>query len=217
VGTLAVDETYFDYDHWGSRGYYDSGHQLLGRVWPAETCGACTMRPLCPGLEAQYRRASGTSALVARTDDPEPILAFALSDRGVDPARAVERLRELQKAPRPTDFQHTDPRLVEFERADASRRLSLSVDEGDGPAFARSDRFRLTYVSWPGEDAGKSEGVQALLASAATAMQTADREGKDLDAVRLAVARATAGGWKFCERAPSQALKLMQIRWSERS
>src|SRR5262249_7681794 len=118
VGTLAVDETYFDYDHWGARGYYDSGHQLLGRVWPTETCGACTMRPLCPGLDEQYRRASGTSALARRTDDPEPILAFALRDRGVDPARAAERLPPLQKAPRPTDFQHTDPRLVEFERAD---------------------------------------------------------------------------------------------------
>src|SRR5262249_51646084 len=158
-------------------------------------------------------RAAGSTALATRTDDPEAILAFGLGDRGVDPALAAERLRALQNAPRPTEYQHTDPRLVEFERDGAPRRLALSVDEGEGPAFARSERFRLTYVSWPNQDAAKSEGVQALLSSAAAAMQAADREGKALDGVRLAVARAAAGGWKFCERAPSQALRLTQIRW----
>ncbi|MGH7434246.1 MAG: radical SAM protein, partial [Polyangiaceae bacterium] len=74
LGAFAVDDRYFDYEHRDEPEYYESGHQLEGRVYPPETCGACTLRPVCPGIEETHRRVHGTAALSPRSDDPLPLL-----------------------------------------------------------------------------------------------------------------------------------------------
>src|SRR5205085_8518709 len=90
LGVLASDETYFDFDHRGRSEYYDSSAQLEGRVFPEVACKSCSVSPLCCGIEESYRLLAGAADLHARSDDPRPIVAAALSDRELDPALAEQ-------------------------------------------------------------------------------------------------------------------------------
>ena len=108
LATMASDERYFDYDHAGSADYIDTGYQLEGYCWP-EPCEPCTLRPICSGVENTYLTHHGSGELSARSDDPLPILAYALRDAGQDPRAAPERLEALRKEPRPATCSITPP------------------------------------------------------------------------------------------------------------
>jgi cyclic pyranopterin phosphate synthase len=101
--TLVADEQYFDRNLRESR-YFDSGHQLTDRCWPAASCGTCTLRAVCPGIEREYVRVHRTAPGLAEQEaDPLPLVERALGDAGLDPALAAERLAALAAQPRPPE------------------------------------------------------------------------------------------------------------------
>jgi MoaA/NifB/PqqE/SkfB family radical SAM enzyme len=208
LGTLAIDEQYFDFEHRGEAEYYESGHQLEGRVWPAGPCGGCSLRPVCPGIEESHRRVNGEGALATRTDDPLPLLEQALVDRGGDPSHAASRLEALRREPRPARFiRGRADGAIRFLHPAEPEPLDLTVEERASPpkpSFVATARFALSYRAWAGEDAAGRPGVAALLSSAAKELATADARGDSLLAARAAVARALAAGWTS-ERPPSKA------------
>jgi len=205
VSTLAVDERYFDLEHRGAPEYYDSGHQLEGRVWPAATCAPCALRPLCPGIEESHRRVLGAGALSTRLDQPLEVLAFALSDRGADPDTAAARLEALRDEPRPDRFvrQRSDG-AIRFVHPDEPEPLDLCVEEGtEGKAFAYTSRFALSYRRWSEMEPTQSPRVASILERAVVALRAADTGGASLLAVRSAVARTTGDGWKVESATPA--------------
>jgi MoaA/NifB/PqqE/SkfB family radical SAM enzyme len=199
VSTLAADEQYFDYDHRGTEGYTDSGHQLEGRIWPTGSCGGCSLRPICPGMEASHARCLGTGALAARHDDPEPLVAFGLADRGLDPAGAAARLAALRREPRPATFLPARPAgAIRFRCAAEPEPLDVSIEprEKTQAALAFSRRHALSYRSWSEGDASERPRVRRLLARAVLALRRADTGDASLDAIRRAVAGAAGDGWE---------------------
>jgi pyruvate-formate lyase-activating enzyme len=202
VATLAVDEAYFDFDHRSDVGYYDSGHQLEGRVWPASTCGGCTLRAACPGVEASYLRARSARTLglglSTRADDAVPLVAFALGERGLDPAGAAARLAELARAPRPEIFVPPRPDgAVRFVRAGEAEPLDVVVEgrvEG-ARAFFTTPRFALSYRAWSEGPALGRPSAARLLDAAARCLARSDDAGESLESARAAIAKAAVEGW----------------------
>jgi hypothetical protein len=149
LATMSVDEQYFDFNHQGAAEYYDSGHQLEGRVWPEAPCSPCSLRPVCPGIEETLRRALGEGSLATRDADPLDLMRFALEDRGADPAAAEGRLIALRGEPRPTRF--IRPRAegaLRFGHVSEPEPLDLLIEEQTSPprrAFAQTARFTLSY------------------------------------------------------------------------
>jgi len=199
LGTLATEESYFDFDHRGHSDYYDSAEQLEGRVFPERSCTSCTVAPLCSGIEESYRLTAGESGLSPRTEDPLPLVAAALADRGLDPSMAPARLEQLRMRPRPSRFVRARPEgALRFRCADAPEPLDVEVEprrEG-APAFFATRRYMMTYRRWSDGDPTSREDVQTLLRAGAQALRTADEYGAALDGARAAVAAVTSGGWK---------------------
>jgi organic radical activating enzyme len=218
VSVLSVDERYFDFDHRDTADYYDSGHQLEGRVWPAESCRPCTLRPVCPGLEESYRRAHGAQELATSREDAVPLLAFAMEHRASllasslpgpppNPADAAARLAQLEKEDRPERFVRRRPEGALRLLSAGRDPLDVIVDpkvEGER-AFTFSARFSLSYRSDDGADHTPDETVLALLERAANALREADAAGDELADVRRAVARAATSrdGWTLDESSPT--------------
>jgi pyruvate-formate lyase-activating enzyme len=219
LATLATDERYFDYDHWGEDAYnryYDSGSQLAGHVWPERACVHCTLRPICPGLEEQYFFVDGARALAAAGADPAPLVAFALRDAGRDPGAALARLEALRAEPRPSQPSHPSPfdGVVRLRHPEEPHPLALEVAERAAgmPAFLSSARYRLTYRRWEGEDVARRARVATLLDALRATLAAADGAQPSLDALRAeVVARAAQLGWSVdappppANKAPSPA------------
>ncbi len=208
LGTMVTDERYFDLDHRGAPEYFDSGHQLDGRIWPKESCRECTHRPLCCGIEESHRRACGSRSLVTLHTDPTRALELALADRNVDPSRAPTILASLAKADRPERFVPARPDgAIRFLHDAEDEPFDVIVErrvEGKR-SFADTERYALSYRARGEVDKNPPpEGrVMALLRDAADALAEADRRGLDLDEARGFVARYPARGWRL--DAPPQA------------
>jgi hypothetical protein len=201
LATLTADERYFDYDHRQDAEYYDSGHQLEGRVWPEASCGPCSLRPVCPGLEESYRRANGADELESRDDDPLPLIAFALEDRGLNSGRAAERLAALRQEPRPQSFVRPRPDgALRFLRPGRGP-FDVTVDPAKPGerSFAATDRFALSYRVDDEADREPDARVMALLERCSAALRESDRADATLDEVRRAVGEAGArtDGWRL--------------------
>jgi organic radical activating enzyme len=197
VSTLSVDERYFDFDHRNGADYYDSGHQLEGRVWPAKTCRPCGFRPLCPGLEESYRLAHGEGSIATRTDDPVAALEFALADRGDDPKLAAQRLAELANEERPEKFVKGRPEgALRFRRGDRLVDLTVEEKKAGVPSFAESARFALSQLAYDDADRNPDATVMRLLDRASRAMRAADRADAPLERIRTSVIEScSTDGW----------------------
>jgi organic radical activating enzyme len=204
AATLVADERYFDFDHRQDADYYDSGHQLEGRVWPGASCRPCAFRPICPGLEESYRRAHGNGELTTRPGDPrdaEDVVAFALADRGLDPTLAAERLASLSLEARPEKFVRNRPDGALRFLMDGRGPLDVTVEpasEGKR-SFAATERFALSYRVDDEADANPDSRVMALLERCVSALREGEATSASLHDVRRAVARAGAGhdGWRI--------------------
>jgi hypothetical protein len=199
LGTLAMDEKYFDFEHRGDPEYYESGYQLEGRVWPEARCGECTLRPVCPGIEETHRRVHGDSVLVPRSDDPLPLLRHALVDRGGDPRNAERRLEALRREPRPSRFVRGRPDgAIRFVHDGEPEPLDVTVEERVSPprpSFSTTTRFALSYRAWAAEDPARRPRVADLLSRAVAELSRADARGDSLPAARAAVASISGDGW----------------------
>jgi pyruvate-formate lyase-activating enzyme len=200
IGVMAVDESYFDFDHRGHDGYYDSGFQLEGHVWPGESCASCNLKVVCPGIEESYRRASGSGGLAVQTADPLPLIEGALRYRSVDPAQAPARLELLRRQPRPAKavIHRTDKGFLRFHHDQEPNNLDISIADAspDKRAFIKSPRFALSYEPWPGDDGMlRRPNVLALMEAAGHAMEAADARGLSLEETIAAVSGAAAPGW----------------------
>ncbi len=195
LATLAVDEQYFDLDHHGPDGYYDSGHQLAGRVWPDPPCPTCALRPICAGIEETYRRDHGAAELTPRTDDPLPLIAAARAQRGMDREGAADRLATLAQAARPDRW--TPQGQLCFAHPDESSPIELMVEAAgeDAPAYARVGTFALSYRLRSDADRVPSARVRDLLTAAVAALQEAAADGVDLAEARRRVAATRADDW----------------------
>lgn len=196
---MSVDERYFDLDHRGPDEYYDSGHQLEGHVWPRGSCGDCTLRPVCPGIEESHRRIHGASALSTRDDDPVALVRFALEARGKDPAEACRRLEVLRRAPRPERFVQSRPEgALRFVHPDEDEPFDLVVAprRDDDKAFHTTERFTLSYRPRTDADRDPSRRIMELLESARDALSRADAEGLELDRVHQRIFDAAPPPWQ---------------------
>ncbi len=169
---FVLDWRYHDYDHRARDGYYDSGFQLEGNVWPA--CDGCALAPLCPGLEETYRRAHGAGALAPLAEDPLPSVRAILAEAGRDPAEAEAVLRGLAGRPRPRAFVPTIvPRpgeaAITFRHPSWGEPLVFELSAADGkPAFAATARLKLAYrraSREPGSDPAAAPLMDALARS----------------------------------------------------
>jgi organic radical activating enzyme len=204
LGVMGSNETYFDYDHRGGVGYYDSGHQLEGHVWPEASCAPCSLRAICPGLEASYHRMLGDTALVTQHDDPLAILAAAITDRGGDPATAVERLAALQREPRPSIaiIHRPEQNLVRFRHRDEPQPLELMLAErvANERAYYETARFALSYRPWDGvEEQARRPHVAAIMEAACAALEAADAAGLTVEEAVAAVSQSQVDGWTLEE------------------
>jgi hypothetical protein len=202
AAAMGADETYFDFDHRGGDGYYDSGNQIEGRVWPASTCGGCSLRAICPGLEDTYRRQSGAGSLLTQTQPPLEILQAAIAPRAGDPSKAPARLALLSQAPRPTVavIERREKNWLRFTHPGEAHPLDLWIVElaPGRRAFIEAARFGLSYEPW--EDNPRMllrPAIVAQLEAAGHALEKADAAGLSLTSVVEAVRSAIAPGWSF--------------------
>ena len=215
LATLVCDETYLDRDHKGSGDYYDSGHQLEGRVWPEASCGGCTVRPLCPGLEETHRLANGSGALAPLAVDPGPLVEFALQDMGGDPATFMNAWSRVSQQPRPGTFVRPRPDgAVRFTNPDHEQPLDLLVEEL-GPKsryYFATEHFALSYRSQL--DLGAHPETARLLARASEALKSVEARCGTLDEVRRELASCGGDGWVLDPRSelPEGARKKHQLR-----
>ncbi|MFV8749874.1 radical SAM protein [Nannocystaceae bacterium ST9] len=198
LGVVSIDERYFDMDHRGPNEYYDSGHQLEGRLWPSASCAECSTLALCPGIEESYRLANGGASLHPRSDDPLALVRWALADRKGDPDHAERRLAELRELPRPTSFIRNRPEgALRFKHPDEALPFDLTVDPraDDKPGFALTEHFVLGYRSRSEADRQPAAQVLALLERAARILADLDAAGATLEQTRTAIMAAPAEGW----------------------
>jgi MoaA/NifB/PqqE/SkfB family radical SAM enzyme len=205
TAAMGANETYFDYDHRAEEGYYDSGNQIEGRVWPEKSCSSCTVRAICPGLEDTYRRQSGADALSPRSDEPLPILRDAIKDRGGDPSEAEARLQRLARDPRPGRLvvQRRGPNFLRYLHPQEPHPLDISIvelQEGQ-KAFVTAGKFGLSYEPWENEPRLlRRPRVAAQMEATGNAMEHTAAAGGSLADVLKAARAATAEGWT-CEAA----------------
>jgi organic radical activating enzyme len=202
---FVLDWRYHDYDHRRRIGYYDSGFQLEGNVWP-EPCQGCTLAPLCPGLEETYRRHHGTGELRARSEDPIAGIEAILTENGLEAGRARGVLTELAKRSRPQRFvsdvlpKPGEAALI-FRHASWDEPIAFELGPADGrPAFTATPRLSLAYRRTTREPGSEPSG-RALLASLESALTDADAAHEPLTATaeRLAGAAVGASGWSCAE------------------
>lgn len=202
LATLSVDETYFDLDHRGDEGYYDSGYQLGGHVWPERSCGSCTLLLVCPGMEESHRRANSDAALETQAIDPLPAMRFALRDRGLDANAAEARLAALKKEPRPAQFKM--PRIegaLRLRHDEEKEALDLVVEnrkEG-ARAFHFTPRFGLSYRQRHADGEQAPPRLIELLEHAREALEAADAAGDDLSAAQTKVLEQLPAGWSLAD------------------
>jgi organic radical activating enzyme len=200
--SFVVDWSYYDYDHRKRDGYYDSGFQLEGSVWPTSPCGACALAPLCPGVEETYRRLHGEGELAAQSHDPRPAIETILRRLGMEESRAPEVLARLEKRPRPARFAvPVTPRageavlLVRHPAFDEAMCLELRPADG-GRSFASTPSLALSYrrmAREPGDDANGRALLEAM--NCALGEAHAARETVPAAAARLASSAAHVDGW----------------------
>lgn len=176
---FVLDWTYHDYDHRRRDGYYDSGHQLEGNVWPAMPCGGCSLAPLCPGLEETYRRRHGEGELSAQHEPALPAVEAILAEAGRDASDAPRILAQLARRARPTTFaRELAPRpgeaLVLFQHPAHAETLVFEVRRADGkPSFAATSSLALSYRR-VAQEPGADEAGRALLDALAHALRESD-------------------------------------------
>lgn len=198
LGVMAVDEQYFDMDHRGPNEYYDSGHQLEGRLWPTASCAECSTLALCPGIEESYRLANGSEDLRPRSDDPLALIRWSLGDRGGDPSNAEQRLAELRQHPRPASFFRNRPEgALRFKHAEEALPFDVTVDprQADARGFTLTERFVLGYRSRSEADRQPPPHVIALLEHAGQILTDLDAAGATLEQARAAIMAGPAEGW----------------------
>lgn len=215
LSTQVSDERYFDRDHRGTGEYYDSGHQLEGRVWPVESCGSCTVKPLCCGIEETHRLANGASALSPLSVEPLPLVDFALRDMGGDPASAPSVWTRLTQQPRPGTFVRPRPDgAVRFTHPAHEQPLDLEVaDVASSPRhYFATEHFALSYRSSGGREA--APGVPELLARATEVLRAVEARCGTLDEVRRGLAGCAGDGWVLDERSelPEGSRRKHQLR-----
>jgi MoaA/NifB/PqqE/SkfB family radical SAM enzyme len=202
---LVLDWRYHDYDHRARDGYYDSGFQLEGNVWPLEPCARCTLAPICPGLEETYRARVGAGELQARADDPEPIVRAILDGAGRDPDEAPGVLERLRARPRPGRFvpplaPKPGEAAVAFAHPEWPDPLAFEVAAADEkrPAYVRAGRLQLSFRR-AARDPGRDPAGQALLAALEAALRDAAAAGLPPAEAAERIARACPAPWS-CAR-----------------
>jgi MoaA/NifB/PqqE/SkfB family radical SAM enzyme len=201
---FVLDWRYSDYDHRRRDGYYDSGHQLEGNVWPERSCARCALAPICPGLEETYRRACGDGELAPRADDPLPTVAQILARAGRDESEAPALLARLSARRRPTRFvPEVVPRpgeaAVAFARAGADAPLWFELQPADParPAFARGRLLQLSYrTPLDGGEPGSDPDGRALLEAMARALADADAAAEPPARAAARLASSAPTGWR---------------------
>jgi organic radical activating enzyme len=199
---FVLDWTYHDYDHRRRDGYYDSGHQLEGNVWPAPPCDGCSLAPLCPGIEETYRRRHGEGELQARHDDPLQAVTAILSAAGVEASKAPDVLTRLSKRPRPSRFAaEVAPRpgeaAVLFGHPSFDETFVFELRRADRqPAFASTSTLALSYRR-TGRDPGEEAAGRDLLQGLEQALRDADAAGEPVVRAvkRLESVAARTAGW----------------------
>jgi organic radical activating enzyme len=220
LSAMASDERYFDYDHAGGGSYIDTGYQLAGRCWP-EPCLRCTLRPVCCGIESAYDVHQGAGELSARSDDPLPLLAFALADLGGDPGTAAQMLEALRKDERPITCSISQPapaggavqeghavdantvrvRLERTQQPDFAVELQVELSQPDRPAYAKVGRFSLSYLA-ADDSVYELSGMRQLLAAAEEALRRIDSLASVQAAGAAIAAAAAALGWEPAAHEP---------------
>ena len=147
-----MDETYFDYDHRAADGYYDSGNQLEGRVWPERSCALARCDRCAPAWKRAIDAWPAKACSRLCSDDPIPMMQFALADRGPDPALAASRLAVVSRFPWPSRFIRpgNNNNALRFKHVDVAELLDLMIEERkeDRRSFFPTDRFALSYLNW---------------------------------------------------------------------
>jgi hypothetical protein len=217
LATQVNEERYFDRDHKGDGEYYDSGHQLEGRVWPRGVCDGCTAKALCCGIEETQRLANGTSALRALQVAPLPLVEFALLDLGQDAARAPAALARLESEPRPGVFIRPRPDgAVRFAHAEREQPLDLIVADLDPDArhYFATELHSLSYRGATSFDAHPD--VERLLGRACAALRAVAQRVGTLDDARRSISECGGEGWTLDARSePKAARKKFQLRLLE--
>jgi organic radical activating enzyme len=197
---FALDWRYHDYDHRARDGYYDSGFQLEGNVWP-EACDRCTLAPLCPGMEETYRRFAGEGELKAQSESALPYVEQILDEAKRDRTQAPVLLAALQQRNRPRRFvpelapKPGEAALVFKHPAwDEPLAFELSPADEKRPSFAATPRLRLAYRKAAREPGGDPDGRRLLDALVAQLGQ-ADAEGDPIAVAATRLAAAGAPGW----------------------
>lgn len=205
---FVLDWRYHDYDHRRRDGYYDSGFQLEGNVWPAPTCEGCGLAPICPGLEETYRLRHGERELTRSSEAALPKVAAILAGAGREAARAEEVLAGLSERARPTRFvPEVTPRpgeaAIAFRHPSWDEPLWFELAPADGRtrAFATGRRLRLSYRT-PSRDPGRDPAGAALLSALTAILPSLDASPIALVTAAERLAAAAPPGWS------SHALRL---------
>lgn len=213
---MARDERFFDFDHYSDDGYYSSGYQLEGRIWPEKSCGACSLRPVCAGIEENRWGLNPNLPLTPQTQDPLEVLmnALALPDNLSPPEareraeaavkglsleeRAKLRLEALKKEPRPSYYSRSKPRgHLRFLHPEVSEPVDVQVQatEEGKKGFFVGERLTLTYRSWSHSAVGESQGAVTLLKGISQLVSSLDAQGGTPEQARHALSRQPFPGW----------------------
>ncbi len=195
--SFAGDETYLDRAA-DANTYLSTGFQLSGQVWPTQPCGACTLRPLCQGVEHQYLRLAGRAELHASTRPAIGVLQEALQLHGHNPRHAKARLAALALEPRPAGV--VSPLRVGFVRLTHPQvreplELRIEATQPDKPCFKRTPRFDVAYRPWNEGNATDNLQVRAALEHAVAVLTAADAAGASVENARAQVAAQVGEGW----------------------
>ena len=200
---FAGNELFYDREL-STNTYHASGFQTEGQIWPASPCGACTLRPICPGVEEQYARLAGTAELRASTLPPVDVLRQALALNDGNPLEAEVRIAALRGEPRPDRvLPRLAPDVVRLSHPALAEPLDVRVEAHapEKPSFAHTGRFAMAYRPWAKGDAAADPRVREVLRAALAALTAADAAGDTVDEARARVAAAAAGGWTAQARA----------------
>lgn len=200
LSVMAADEQFFDLFRKENE-YKATGYQLGNRVRPENSCGVCTLRAICPGIERNYIGFGADRALSTRQDAPLPLLESALRRRLLDPALAPRRLAMLAARADAVLAPATAPSapglLVSHPTAPHPLRLQVAPRDDGKPAYVKTKRFALSYVAWLDDDAYLCPEVAVLLAAAARTLNLVDDAGGEIAAASAGLVQAAATcGWQ---------------------
>ncbi len=195
---FSANETYFDRAVEANT-YRATGYQLSGQVWPRDPCEACTLRPLCQGVEEQYTRLAGRTELRTSNAPAVDVLRDALKLHGRDPKHAEARLEALRREPRPHGVvPPLKPGVVRLTHEGIAEPLELRIEptQADRPCYKRTPRFDLAYRPWNEGNATADPQVKLALAQVVEVLTRADTTGADINDARAQVAGQTLDGWE---------------------